>query len=334
MNLPEKMQFVTMAGEGEPDVLAIATGLVPQPQDNEILVKVAATALNRADLLQRKGKYPPPPGASPILGLEASGIVVARGKDSKRFVEGQKVCALLEGGGYAEYVAVPETQCLPMTGTLHFEHAAAVPEAVFTVWANVFELGALKEGETILIHGGTSGIGTLATSMARLHGAKIYATAGTAAKCKICEQRGAERAINYNAENFVDILLEETSGRGVDVVLDILGGDTVARNLQVLAQRGRHVSIALQQGRTAPVDLWRMMLKQLTITGSTLRHRPVDEKARMAVLIERQIWPWITSGLIKPLIYKKFPLTQAAAAHKVMESGEHSGKIVLEVASL
>ncbi|MBI1272897.1 MAG: zinc-binding dehydrogenase [Alphaproteobacteria bacterium] len=328
------MNYIEITEEGGPEVLQMAERAVPQPAAGEVLIKVACTALNRADLLQRKGKYPPPPGASPVLGLEVSGIVAAIGEGVKRYEVGDRVCALLDGGGYAEYAVAPAGQCLPLASTVSYDQAAALPEGIFTVWANVFEAGGLKPDGSVLIHGGASGIGTIGISMARLHGARVFTTAGSDTKCKTCEQRGADRAINYNTEDFVQVVREQTQDRGVDVVFDILGGDYVARNIQVLAPHGRHVSIAMQLGRTGQVDLLRVMFNQLVLTGSTLRHRSAEEKARIAGVVERQIWPWVSTGLLKPLIYKKFRLSEAGEAHKVMESGQHSGKIVLEVAAL
>lgn len=305
---------------------------MPVPQAGDVLIKVAAAGINRADILQRQGKYPPPPGCSDIIGLEVSGEVVALGPMTSRWKIGDKICALLSDGGYAEYVAVSERQCLPVPPDLSLIEAAALPEAVTTVWANLFEAAALKPHESVLVHGGTSGIGSTAIQMVKLFGAKIFVTAGSEEKCAACCAIGADLAVNYKTEDFVAVIEKATGGRGIDVVLDIVGGDYVARNLSILAPGGRHVSIATQGGRQASIDIGQVMRKKLMLTGSTLRHRPSAEKARLLAQIEAKIWPNVLSGNLKPLIYNVFPIKNAAAAHKVMESGAHIGKIVLEVA--
>jgi NADPH2:quinone reductase len=317
---------------GGPDVLQWAEAPTPQPQENEVLIRVMAAGINRADLLQRQGKYPPPPGASPIIGMEVAGEIAVTGNKVSRWKVGDKICALLTGGGYAEYAVAPEGQCLPAPPNLSMAEAAALPEAIVTVWANLFETAALKSGETALVHGGSSGIGTTAIQMVKLSGAKIFVTAGSDEKCAACKKLGADLAINYKKEDFVAVIERETSGRGADAVLDMVGGDYVLRNLAALAPFGRHVSIAAQQGRQATIDIALVMQKRLVITGSTLRARSKEEKARLMHDVEKNIWPWVISGAFKPLIYKVYPIKNAAEAHKVMESGAHIGKIVLEVA--
>ena len=325
------MRVVEIAAFGAPDVLRLAERPVPELRGDEVLIRVAAAGLNRADLLQRRGLYLPPEGGSDILGLEVSGEIVATGRDAERWKSSDKVCALLAGGGYAEYVAVPEAQCLPVPAKLSLMEAAALPEAVFTVWANVFEAGALNPNESILIHGGAGGVGSMAIQMARAHGARVFATAGNAQKAALCTGCGAELAVHYREEDFVQAILRATNGKGVDVVLDIMGGDYVARNLAVLAQNGRHISLGVMQNKQATLDLRIVMQKRLVLTGSTLRDRSPAEKARLRREIEEKAWGWIASGRIKPILSKIFPLKEAISAHKMMESGAHFGKILLEV---
>ena len=304
----------------------------PQPAVGEVLIKVAAVGINRADLLQRQGKYPPPPGASDIMGLEVSGEVAELGAETSRWKVGDKVCALLSGGGYAEYVSVPEGQCLLIPSGMSFRDAAALPEAIITVWANLFELAGLKSRETALVHGGSSGIGTTTIQLAKLSGAKIIVTVGSDEKADACRKLGADHAINYKSEDYVEAALRANGGQGVDVVLDMIGGSYVNRNLSVLASFGRHVSIATQQNRMAEIDIRLVMQKRLVITGSTLRARPAVEKARLTREVEQKVWPWVISGQFKPLIYQSYPIKKMAEAHKMMESGAHIGKIVAEVA--
>jgi putative PIG3 family NAD(P)H quinone oxidoreductase len=296
------------------------------PGDGEILIKVAAAGVNRPDLIQRAGLYPPPPGAPDTLGLEVAGEVAAVGPDVERWHAGDQVTALLGGGGYAEYALAHHGAALPIPYGVTVTQAAALPEATFTVWANVFEAGALKPGETFLVHGGASGIGTTAIQMAKAWGARVFATAGDAAKCALCENLGAERAINYHAEDYEEVLRD---AGGVDVILDMVGGPYVQKNLNIMNERGRLVMIAFLQGPQAELNLMRLMLKRLTITGSTLRARAPDEKARIAREIERVVWPWLIDGTVKPVIDATFPLDQAEAAHARMQSGVHAGKIVL-----
>jgi putative PIG3 family NAD(P)H quinone oxidoreductase len=324
MILPTAMRVVAHAA-GEP--LRLTTAPLPTPGAGEVLIKVAAAGINRPDLLQRSGFYPPPPGAPATMGLEVAGEVVAVGEGVGRWKGGEKVCALLSGGGYAEYALAHEGACLPAPPELSMEEAAALPETVFTVWANVFEAAGLKPGEAFLVHGGASGIGTTAIQMAKAHGATVYATAGDDAKGALCERLGAARAITYKRDDFESVI--RTYG-GVDVVLDMVGGPYIQKNLNILKDFGRLVFIAFLQGPRAEVDFMRLMLKRLTITGSTLRSRPTAEKARIAREVERVVWPWIAAGKVKPVIDAVYPLADAEAAQARMASGAHAGKIVLK----
>jgi NADPH:quinone reductase len=317
---------------GGPDVLVPADRPTPAPQAGEVLIKVAAAGVNRPDLMQRLGKYPPPPGASDIPGLEVSGTVEAVGADVRAFKSGDRVCALVAGGGYAEYCAAPAAQCLPVPRGLSDIEAAAVPETFFTVWTNVFERGRLKSGESLLVHGGSSGIGTTAIQLAHALGSRVFATAGTAEKCAACERLGAERAINYREADFVAVIRERTGGAGVDVVLDMVGGDYFPRNIDVLAMEGRLVQIATLRGGKAEIVLPVIMQRRLTVTGSTLRARPVAEKGAIAGALRNHVWPLLESGRVRPVVYRTFPLREARAAHRLMESGEHIGKVVLTTA--
>lgn len=294
-----------------------------------MLVHVAAAGVNRPDILQRQGKYPPPPGASPILGLEVAGVVVAVGASVKRWRVGDEVCALVAGGGYAEYCVVPEPQALPIPAGLTAVEAAAIPETYFTVWTNLFQRGHLTAGETALIHGGSSGIGTTAIQLARAFRARVITTAGSAAKCRACRDLGADVAINYHEDDFVRVVAEATGGVGVDIVLDMVGGPYLARNMAALAVEGRLVQIAFQQGSRLELDLHPLMTKRLTITGSTLRPRTPEQKGAIARAIEKEVWPLLTSGTVRPIIAETFPLARAADAHRLMESGAHIGKLVL-----
>ena len=287
--------------------------------------------MNRPDVLQRQGGYPPPKGASDIPGLEVAGCVVAVGEGASRFEVGDEVCALVAGGGYAEYCAVPEPQALPAPQGLDLVNAAALPETFFTVWTNVFERGGLKSGETFLVHGGSSGIGTTAIQLASAFGARIFATAGNNLKCQACEKLGAEKAINYREEDFVEIIQQATNKRGVDVILDMVGGDYIEKNISLLATDGRLVNIAYLKGSKVEVNFLTVMLKRLTITGSTLRPRSVAEKGAIARALEEKVWPLIGSGRIAPVIEGRFPLARAADAHRLMETSAHIGKIVLVV---
>lgn len=313
-------------GSDQPLTLAVVAR--PEPGPGEILIRVAAAGVNRPDLMQRAGLYPPPPGAPETLGLEVSGVVEAVGAGVTRWHDGDEVCALLSGGGYATYAIAHEGSVLRAPKGLSLVEAAALPETVFTVWANVFEAAGLKAGETFLVHGGASGIGTTAIQMAKAHGARVFATAGDADKVKLCEKLGAERGINYREEDFEDVM--DRVG-GADVVLDMVGGPYVQKNLNLLKERGRCVMIAFLQGPHADVNLMRLMLKRLTLTGSTLRSRSAQEKARIAAEVERHVWPWIESGKVKPIIDSTFPLSDAEAAHARLQGGAHAGKIVLVV---
>jgi len=300
----------------------------PEPGPGEILIRVAAAGVNRPDLTQRAGFYPPPPGAPETLGLEVAGIVQSVGPGVTRWHEGQEVCSLLPGGGYATYAIAHQGSVLPIPKGLSLVEAAALPETAFTVWANVFETAALKPKETLLVHGGASGIGTTAIQMAKAHGARVIATAGDDAKVQLCQKLGADRAINYRSEDFEAVVRDLD---GADVVLDMVGGPYVQKNLNVLNERGRCVIIAFQQGAHAELNLMRLMLKRLTLTGATLRSRSNAEKAQIAAAVERHVWPWIEQGKVKPVIDSTFPLADAEGAHARMQSGAHAGKIVLVV---
>ena len=313
---------------GPDQPLSLAVVARPEPGAGEVLIRVAGAGVNRPDLMQRAGLYPPPPGAPETLGLEVSGVIESVGAGVSRWHEGDEVCALLAGGGYATYAIAHEGSVLPAPKGVSLIEAAALPETVFTVWANVFEAAHLKPGETLLVHGGASGIGTTAIQMAKAHGARVFATAGDAAKVKLCQELGADRGINYRTEDFEDVL--DRAG-GADVVLDMVGGPYVQKNLNLLNTGGRCVMIAFLQGPQAELNLMRMMLKRLTLTGSTLRSRSNAEKARIAGEVERHVWPWIEAGLVKPVIDSTFPLSDAEAAHARLQGGAHAGKIVLTV---
>jgi NADPH2:quinone reductase len=318
---------------GGPEVLVAAERPVPVPAAGEVLIKVAAAGVNRPDVFQRLGRYPPPPGASDIPGLEVAGTIEQLGPGVDAWRAGDAVCALVAGGGYAEYCVAPAPQCLPVPRGLDLVTAAGIPETFFTVWTNVFERGRLQAGESLLVHGGSSGIGTTAIQLARARGARVFATAGSAEKCGACERLGAERAINYREEEFVAVVRELTAGRGVDVVLDMVGGEYFARNVDALATEGRLVEIATLHGAKAELNIQTIMQRRLTITGSTLRARPVTDKGAIAAALRQHVWPLIESSQVQPIIHATFPLRDAAEAHRVMESGAHIGKLVL-VASI
>ncbi len=328
-DLPETMTCIEIAGFGGPQVLTPATRPRPRPAHGEVLVRVKAAGVNRPDIIQRQGHYRPPPGVTDIPGLEIAGTVVGCGDGVAGWRAGDALCALVAGGGYAEYCVAPAPQCLPVPGGLDMVQAAALPETFFTVWTNVFERAALKPGETLLVHGGASGIGTAAIQMASRLGARVIATAGTPEKCAACEDLGAEKAVNYKDADFVEAAREFGGGKGVDVILDMVGGDYVARNIQALARDGRLVSIAFLKGSKVALDLMPVMLKRLTLTGSTLRPQSVERKGEIAAALKERIWPLISSGDIKPVVHSTFPLAEAAQAHHLMESGRHIGKIVL-----
>jgi NADPH:quinone reductase len=329
--IPGEMRAVEIAEPGGPEVLRPVRRPVPAPGAGEILIRVAAAGVNRPDALQRAGAYAPPPGASDLPGLEAAGDVAAVGPGVARWRVGDAVCALLPGGGYAEYVVTPADHALPVPAGLKMIEAAGICETFFTVWTNVFERGRLVAGESFLVHGGSSGIGTTAIQLASVRGARVFATAGSAEKCAACERLGAERAINYRDEDFVEIVRDATGGRGVDVILDMVGGSYLPRDVKALAPEGRLVMIAFLGGPKAELNFAQVMTKRLTITGSTLRPQSVEAKARIAQALEREVWPLIASGRIGPVMDRTYPLEEAAAAHARMESSAHVGKIVLTV---
>ena len=325
------MIAIEIRAPGGPEVLVAVERPEPVPADGEVLIKVAAAGVNRPDVFQRLGRYPPPPGASDIPGLEVAGTIEQLGPQVRDWRVGDEVCALVAGGGYAEYCAAPAPQCLPAPRGLDLVAAAAIPETFFTVWTNVFTRGRLQAAESLLVHGGSSGIGTTAIQLARARGSRVFATAGSAEKCAACERLGAERAINYREADFVAVTRELTGGRGVDVVLDMVGGEYFARNVEALAVEGRLVEIATLHGVKAELNIQTIMQRRLTVTGSTLRARPVADKGAIATALMQQVWPLIESGAVRPLIHATFPLRDAAEAHRVMESGVHIGKLVLVV---
>ena len=331
MSLPATMTAIEIVRPGGPEVLVPTTRPVPTPREGEVLVRVAAAGVNRPDILQRKGGYPPPPGASDIPGLEIAGEVVATAPGVTSPAIGERVMALVSGGGYAEFCAVPAVQCLPVPAALSDVEAAAIPETFFTVWTNVFERGRLQRGENFLVHGGASGIGTTAIQLARAFGATVFATAGSAEKCRACERLGATLAVNYREADFVAAIREATGGAGVDVILDMVGGDYTARNLELLRTDGRLVQIAFLRGAKVELDLTPVMRKRLTLTGSTLRPRSVAEKGAIAAALRERVLGLIASGAVRPVIDSRFPLARAADAHAALEADRHVGKIVLEV---
>ncbi len=323
------MHAIEIRQPGGPDVLTPAERPTPVPGPGEALIKVAAAGVNRPDIVQRQGKYPPPPGASDIPGLEIAGTIAQISDDVREWRVGDRVCALVSGGGYAEYCAVPTPQCLPVPRGMSDVDAAAIPETFFTVWTNVFERGRLAAGESFLVQGGSGGIGTTAIQLAHARGARVFATAGSAEKCRACERLGAERAINYREEDFVAITREATRGRGVDVILDMVGGDYFPRHIESLAMDGRLVQIATLGGPKAQIFLPAVMQRRLTITGSTLRARSVAEKGAIAAAVLKEVWPLVEAGRVRPIVFRTFPMDQAADAHRLMESSTHIGKIVL-----
>ena len=327
--LPDSMRAVIANGGGGPEVLAVVDRPVPRPGPGEILVKVAAAGVNRPDVLQRQGGYPPPPGAPDILGLEIAGEVMVAGPDAIRHAPGTSVMALVAGGGYAEYAVVHESNALPIPPGLSALEAGAIPETYFTVWTNVFERGRLTTGETFLVHGGTSGIGTTAIQLAKAFGATVIATAGSDPKCQACLDLGADVAINYRARDFVEVVKATTGGRGADVILDMVGGSYIPRNHDAAAQDGRIVQIAFLESSKVELDFRRLMLKRLTHTGSTLRARSVAEKAAIAQALEAKVLPLLAQGRCRPVMDSQFPLDRVAEAHARMDGGEHIGKIVL-----
>lgn len=322
------MRAIEIAGHGGPEVLRIVRRPTPELRNGEVLIRVAGAGVNRPDVMQRMGKYPPPPGASDIPGLEVAGEVHETAGDL-RFRKGDRVCALVAGGGYAEFCAAPAMQCLPVPDAISLVHAGAIPETFFTVWTNLFQRAGLKPGETVLVHGGSSGIGTTAIQLARAFGATVLATAGSAARAQACINLGATHAIDYKTEDFVTFVRDTTDGRGVDVVLDIIGGEYLARNIDCLAINGRLVQIGLIGGSRASIDLRPVLQKRLTITASVLRARTVEEKGAIARDLEAHVWPLLTRGELRPVVHAEFPLAQAADAHRELEAGRIFGKAVL-----
>ncbi len=329
--LPLEMQVIEIAAPGGPEQLKPALRPLPQPGSGEVLVRVAAAGVNRPDIAQRQGRYPPPPGASDLPGLEVAGEIVALGPDVAGLALGDRVTALVAGGGYAAYAIAAAPLCLPVPDGFSLIEAAALPETFFTVWTNVFERGGCKSGDIFLVHGGTSGIGTTAIQLAALRGARVFATAGSPDKARACERLGAERGIDYRTEDFVEIIQKATAGHGADVILDMVAGAYVPRNMAVAAVEGRIVCIASLGGSRAEFDVNLLTRKRLTITGSTLRPRTVAQKAAIAGALRREVWPQLSAGRVKPVIYASFPLAEAAAAHRLMESSVHIGKIMLTV---
>src|SRR6202158_3280498 len=327
--IPARMTAIGIKAPGGPDMLVPEQRAIPAPGNGEILVKVAAAGVNRPDIMQRQGRYPPPPGASDIPGLEVAGTIEQVGGAVKDWRAGDEVCALVSGGGYAEYCAAPGLQCLPIPRGMDLVHAAAVPETTLTVWTYVFERGRPQRGEAILIHGGSSGIGTTAIQIARAFGARVFATAGTAEKCAACEALGAERAINYRDADFVTEVREATGGRGVNVILDMVGGEYLQRNIDSLAMEGRLVHIGQLGGSMAHINLTPLLRQRLTITGAQLPARSVPEKAAIARAVHEHVWPLLGSGDVRVIVHATFPLRDAAEAHRVMESSTHIGKLVL-----
>ena len=328
--LPENMRFVGVTGPGGPEVLEIRTMPTPVPRAHEVVIKVAAAGVNRPDILQRQGKYPPPPGASPVLGLEVAGVVAATGKDAALKV-GDAVCALVPGGGYAEYCLVPAAHCLSVPRGLSMLQAGGIPETFFTVWANVFQIGRLKRGDLFLVHGGAGGIGTTAIQLAHASGAQVFTTAGTDEKCATCVALGADHAFNYKTQKFAEEIRRITDGRGVDVILDMVAGGYTQENLDSLAMRGRLVQIAVQQGANVTVNLAKIMQKRLTVTGSTLRPRSIEEKATIAQELKAHAWPLLESGKVKVIIDRTVPFAKVREAHEYFERGAHVGKVILEI---
>lgn len=329
--VPATMTAIGISSPGGPEVLVPEQRPVPQPTPGEVLVKVEAAGVNRPDVMQRKGLYPPPPGASDIPGLEIAGTVVALGEGANRFQIGDRICALVSGGGYAQYCPAPEATALPIPAALSAAEAAALPETVFTVWSNVFQRGGLQAGEWLLVHGGASGIGTTAIQLAKAFGARVIVTAGSDEKCDACLKLGADVAVNYRDQDFAPVVKSATGGKGANVILDIIGGPYIQKNYEVAAVDGRIVQIAFQKGSKAEVDFMRLMLKRLTHTGSTLRSRPLSEKAALAAEVVEKVWPLVEAGTLRPVMDTAFPLTDAAGAHARMDASAHIGKIVLTV---
>ena len=331
-NIPQSMNYIQIEKHGDPEVLKLHSMPVPEPGAGEVLIKVAAAGVNRPDMMQRKGLYPPPPGATDVPGLEVSGTVVSVGQNVSKPPINSEVCALVTCGGYAEYCLAAASICLPVPEKISLVNAAGIPETFFTVWTNVFKRGQLKAGESLLVHGGSSGIGTTAIQLGKAFGATVYTTAGTSDKCEFCNNLGADAAINYREQDFSEEIKRLTEGKGVNVILDMVGGPYFPKNIRLLADEGRLVQIALMQGSKAEVDFRSLLLKRVTLTGSTLRPRSVEEKTKIAQALQKNVWPLLESGAIRPIIHQTFPLKQASEAHRLMESSAHIGKILLKPA--
>ena len=329
----QQMTYVKLRQYGPPEGLVAERAEIPAPREGEVLIKVAAAGVNRPDVLQRLGNYAPPPGASDVLGLEVAGTVAAIGEYVQTWKIGDKVCALVAGGGYAEYCLAPAPQCLPVPKGLSMVEAAGIPETFFTVWTNVFERGRLQAGEKFLVHGGSSGIGTTAIQLAKQFGAEVFTTAGSEDKCAFCKKLGADIAINYRTSDFVEEVRKHTGGDGVDLILDMVGGPYIEKNIKSLKVEGRLVQIAFLQTSRVTLDCMPIMLKRVTFTGSTLRPRTVEQKSEIAKALRQKVWPLLEAGKVKPIIHSTFPLAEAAAAHRLMESSQHIGKIILTVES-
>lgn len=323
------MRHITISEPGGADALSLAEGSKPQPGPGKVLIKVKAAGINRADVAQRMGMYPPPPGASDIIGLEAAGEIESCGENAAGWQPGDRVCALLSGGGYAEYAVAEAAECLPVPAGMPLEEAAGLPETMLTVWSNVMQRAALQPGEKFLVHGGSSGIGTTAIQLAKLLGCQVYTTAGSEEKCRFCEELGADRAVNYRTEDFVAVLQEQTDGAGIDVTLDMVGGDYTNRNIRLAANDGRIVNIAFMQGSKVEIDLMPVMFKRLVLTGSGLRYRPAAFKAALTAEVLKKAWPWVEQGSFEPVIHQVYPFSKAAEAHRVMEASTHIGKLIL-----
>ena len=331
-NIPQSMNYIQIEKHGDPEVLKLHSMPVPEPGPGEVLIKVAAAGVNRPDVMQRKGLYPPPPGATDVPGLEVSGTVVSVGQNVSEPPINSEVCALVNCGGYAEYCLAAASICLPVPEKISLVNAAGIPETFFTVWTNVFKRGQLKAGESLLVHGGSSGIGTTAIQLGKAFGSTVYTTAGTSDKCEFCNNLGADAAINYREQDFSEEIKRLTEGKGVNVILDMVGGPYFPKNIRLLADEGRLVQIALMQGSKAEVDFRSLLLKRVTLTGSTLRPRSVEEKTKIAQALQKNVWPLLESGAIRPIIHETFPLKQASEAHRLMESSAHIGKILLKSA--
>lgn len=325
------MKFIQITHAGGPEVLQVQEGPKPTPAVGEVLIRVEAAGVNRPDVLQRKGLYPPPPGASPIPGLEVAGVIDQVGSQVSEWRVGDRVCALVSGGGYAEYCVAPSVQCLPVPAGMTSLQAAGLPETFFTVWANVFMRGKLRAGETVLIHGGSSGIGTTAIQLAKAFGAEVYVTAGSDEKCKACVELGASFAVNYRTQDFLEECKKATNQRGIDIILDMVAGDYFSKNIDLLAPEGRLVHIATQKGEKVELSLRTLMAKGATITGSTLRPRSTQQKGVIAAQLRSQVWPLFDSGKLRVIVDQVLPLSQASEAHRIMEKSEHIGKIILQV---